>query len=63
MKVKALVSFAGVVSMIPGETREISPEIAKSLIKAKYVEEVIESQAEADKPEEKSKRAPKKKVT
>lgn len=55
MKVKALVSFAGIVSMIPGETREISPEIAKSLIKAKYVE-VIE---EVEKPN----KAPKKKVT
>jgi len=63
MKVKALVSFAGVVSMMPGETREISPEIAENLIKANYVEEVVDRQVEAEKPEEKPKRAPKKKVT
>ena len=63
MKVKALVSFAGVVSMIPGETREISPEIAKSLIKAKYVEEVAEETSKVDTVEEKPKRAPRKKVT
>lgn len=49
MKVIALVSFAGAVSMIPGETREISIEIAKSLIEAKYVEEV-------DKPKKPSKK-------
>lgn len=55
MKVKALVSFAGIVSMIPGETREISPEIAKSLIKAKYVEVV--------KVAERPKNTPEKKVT
>lgn len=43
MKVKALVSFAGVnVSMAMGEVGEIPDPIAKDLIKAKYVEQIGE---------------------
>ena len=37
MKVKALVSFAGVVSMGAGETRDIDDNIARDLLHAGYV--------------------------
>jgi hypothetical protein len=41
MKVKALVSFAGQVTMAPGDVREIKDKaICEDLIKAGYVEEV-----------------------
>lgn len=41
MKVQALVSFAGQVTMAPGEVREIKDKaICKDLIDAGYVEEV-----------------------
>ena len=37
---KAKVSFSGIVSMAAGEVKELTPEIAKDLLKAGYVEEV-----------------------
>ena len=37
MKVKALVSFAGAVSMYAGETRDIDDNIARDLLHAGYV--------------------------
>lgn len=41
MKVKALVSFAGVVTMAVGDVKDIQNKtIVADLIKAKYVEEV-----------------------
>ena len=40
MKVKALVSFTGLVSMAMDEVKDIDESIAKDLLKAKYVEEV-----------------------
>jgi hypothetical protein len=41
LKVKALVSFAGVVTMTKGEVREISNKsVYEDLLKAKYVEGV-----------------------
>ena len=41
MIVKALVSFAGRVSMMEGETRDIKDmAIVKDLLNAKYIEEV-----------------------
>ena len=40
VKIKALVSFAGVVTMGVNEEREVNAEIAKDLIKAGYAEEV-----------------------
>ncbi|MEL3956917.1 hypothetical protein NST17_06865 [Caldifermentibacillus hisashii] len=44
MKVKALVSFAGKVTMAKGEVKEIKEkEIYQDLIKANYVEEVKSS--------------------
>lgn len=39
MKVKALVSFAGAVSMYAGEIREIDDTIARDLLHAGYVVE------------------------
>ncbi len=36
--IRALVSFAGAVSMIPGETRAVSDELAADLIQAGYAE-------------------------
>ena len=40
MKIKALVSFAGVVTMGVDEEREVSNEVAKDLINAGYAIEV-----------------------
>lgn len=41
MKVKALVSFAGQVTMAPGEVRDIKDKVIREdLIRAGYVEEV-----------------------
>jgi len=40
VKIKALVSFAGVVTMGVNEEREVDAEIAKDLIKAGYAAEV-----------------------
>lgn len=40
MKIKALVSFAGVVTMGVNEEREVGEEIAKDLINAGYAVEV-----------------------
>lgn len=40
MKVKALVSFAGQVTMAPGEVRDIKDKaVVKDLLRAGYVEE------------------------
>ena len=49
MKVKALISFGGVVSMTKGEIRKISKTVAKDLIKAGYVEQVVEEKEEKPK--------------
>lgn len=44
MKYKALVSFAGAVTMAKGEIKEIdNPLIAKDLLTAKYIEPVKEN--------------------
>lgn len=41
MKVKALVSFSGIVTMNKGEVKEITnKEIYSDLLRAKYVEEI-----------------------
>lgn len=41
MKVKALISFSGLISMSKGEVRDIAnKEIYEDLLKAKYVEKV-----------------------
>lgn len=53
MKVKALKSFAGAVSMGEGETLEISnDEVAKDLIKAGFIEIVADKAEKAVTPNE-----------
>lgn len=42
MLVKAIKSFAGAVSMIPGEVKDVEAYIAQDLIRAKYAEPVVE---------------------
>lgn len=60
MKVKALRSFAGAVSMYEGEVREIRNNWAKDLIAAGHVKAVEEPKVE--KPVEKPAATPKKRV-
>lgn len=49
MKVKALVGFAGAVSMAAGETRELDEAIARDLLRAGYiVEDVADKALEAE---------------
>lgn len=63
MKVKALISFGGVVSMTKGEIRKISKTVAKDLIKAGFVEQVVDEEEEEEKvtkKEEKQKKTSKK---
>lgn len=50
MKIKALVSFSGIISMAKDEVRECSNEaVVSDLLHAGYVEEVKEVVAEAPK--------------
>lgn len=52
MKVKALESFAGVVSMGRGQIKEIEDKaVCEDLIQAGYVEEVIENKIQLTKEE------------
>lgn len=47
MKIKALVSFAGAVSMAEGEIRDVADErLAASLIACRYAERVNENEVE-----------------
>ena len=49
MRVKALVGFAGAVSMVAGETRELDEAIARDLLRAGYiVEEKVYNAKEAE---------------
>lgn len=58
MKIKAKVSFCGVLSMGKGEIREYGNEtVLSDLLRAGYIEEVV---TETEKPAEKA--APKKKA-
>lgn len=41
MKVKALVSFSGQVTMLKGETKTVNKELAEDLLQAGHVEEVV----------------------
>ena len=51
MKVKALTSFAGKISMFEGEVREIADDaIAKDLINARYIEAIEEKPAPKEEP-------------
>lgn len=59
MKVRAKVSFSGIVSMGLGAVQEIdNEEVLRDLLEAGYVEEVKEPTENADKPE-KAKRSKK----
>ena len=39
-RIKCLVPFVGIVSMAPGEEREVSDEVAADLVRVKYVKEI-----------------------
>lgn len=43
MKIRALVSFSGALSMRQGEVREVTDETGKALVKAGHAEKVSES--------------------
>ena len=46
MKVRALISFTGIVSMCKGEEREVADKrVLKDLLNCKYVEEVEEKKS------------------
>lgn len=52
MKVKALVSFAGIVNMAEGEVREIpDKDLCEDLLHAGYIEEVEKTQKAIEKEE------------
>jgi hypothetical protein len=60
MIVKALVSFAGKLSMMEGETRDIKDmTIVKDLLNAKYIEEVKTESVEKPKKRTVKKKTPK----
>ena len=48
MKIKALISFAGTISMRQNETRDVSDDVAKDLIRAGYAEKVVGAKAETE---------------
>lgn len=63
MKIKAKVSFSGVLSMGLGEVRECDDkELLEDLLQAGYIEEVTDRSAEEteEKPKSKARRSPKK---
>lgn len=54
MKYKALIGFSGVVTMAQGEIKEIdNPDVAKDLLRAKFIEEVKEDKGAKAPAEEK----------
>ena len=58
MKVKAKVSFSGIISMGKGQVKDIADEaIIKDLLKAGYVEEVKDPAKEEQEPKTKAKKA------
>lgn len=60
MAYKALISFAGAVSMAQGETVDkMDPEIAKDLLRAGYIEEIGGNKAEKTEKAEKVDKAEK----
>lgn len=62
MRVKALTSFAGKVSMYEGEVKEVNDRDVRDLLAAGYVAEVKTEAKPVEKPVENSKPAPKKTV-
>lgn len=53
VKIRALVSFAGKVTMAPGQIRDVPDDIAEDLIQAKYAEKVTTSKKSGAKSENK----------
>lgn len=43
MRIKALVSFAGIITMNIGEVREVEEKLASSLISCGYADEITEA--------------------
>lgn len=62
---KALVSFGGIdVSMVAGETRELSDNLANDLLRAGYIEKIEPAQkADNETPKDEETAKPKKKRT
>lgn len=46
---RAVISFTGLVSMVAGEERELSKELADDLLRCGYIEEINASPAETPK--------------
>ena len=61
MIVRALRSFAGVVSMVPGQVRNIEASIAQDLIRAGHVELVAQKYVAKETPAPKKQTGKKKK--
>ena len=49
MLIKAKVSFAGIVTMSKGETRDVNEDVAADLLRAGYVAEVKSGKAKSKK--------------
>ena len=62
MRVQALKSFAGKISMYEGEIREVNGVDASDLLAAGYIKEIEPKKAVVQKPVETSKSSPKKRV-
>ena len=62
MRVKALTSFAGKISMYEGEIREVNGAYAGDLLRAGYIAEIKPEAKPVEKPVENSKPSPKKRV-
>lgn len=61
MKVQALTSFAGKISMYEGEIREVKEDV-RDLLQAGYIKEIKAEAKPVQKPVENSKPSPKKRV-
>lgn len=62
MRVQALTSFAGTISMYEGEIREVNGIDVSDLLAAGYIKEIEPKKADVQKPVETSKSSPKKRV-
>lgn len=64
MKYKALISFSGIVTMAMDEVMEISDEnIAKDLLRANFIEPVVEEKKDVEKKGVEKKSTPSKSKT
>ena len=62
MRVQALTSFAGKISMYEGEVREVNDLDVRDLLAAGYIKEIKPEAKPVQKPVENSKTSPKKRV-